>query len=270
MATSSFPEIVFTSDAEPPNLPASSGNFAILDSSNRIWVSNADYWNPLPPLPGESPILSVTTDGAIYATSNQGDRTVLYQYDPGIVSMVKVGSVPYSTPPAGSIGNLWTLNDGQAFCCTDNPFNPQTSVWYQRNTEDWLNDGDIPQSVFVTNDNTAWLFCNTQAVYSQSCNSARWLQLSPPPGVIAIAPLSASSFYALCNENGSTLYCCDRNGSNTVRTHGSDSCLDLVQRDRWDSVGSRLLRVCLELAVRHLDLHDPALRPSAWPPSVLR
>jgi hypothetical protein len=201
---------------------ASSSNLAFL-GENEIWVSNAGHWNQLPALPADtetSPMLSALTDGTIYATSIQSGQPVLYQYDPGTTSMVEVGTVPYSTPPVGSIGNLWTIDDNQVFYCTDNPFNPQTSQWLSTNTEAFLNEGDIPQSVFITSDNTAWIYCNTLAVYSQSYNSQQWYELSMPPGlVISIAPLSASSLYALCQDISfmtTTLYTCDGNSNNTV------------------------------------------------------
>jgi hypothetical protein len=196
-------------------IAANSNNLAILGHDESIWISNAGHWNPLGSLPGGNPALSACQDGTIYGTCDQGGQYMLYQYDPVQVAFIEVGAIPYSAPPVGSAGNLWTLDDGgNVLSNTSNPLDP-SGPWMPANAG--LNEGDTPEAIFISSDGTAWILCNTMAVYVQDSSGAYvWDLCSTPAGLHAIAPVNANAFYALCTTSGTTtLYSCDGDGNNT-------------------------------------------------------
>jgi Concanavalin A-like lectin/glucanases superfamily len=198
---------------------ANSNSLAILSIDENIWVSNAGHWNPISGITGGQPSISALTDGTIFATTDQGNgQYVLYQYDVVADNLTLIGDIPYAAPPVGSAGNLYTLDEeGEVLYNTSNPVNAGTN-WQTIDTQD-LND-DVPQSVFVTADNSLYVLCNsannTFTAYIQDSDGFDWDLLAVPAGMFAIAPQSNGAFYVLANNSGIiTLYTCDGNGGNT-------------------------------------------------------
>jgi hypothetical protein len=99
-------------------IAASSNSMATVGQDNSIWISNAGHWNSVPPLPGNNQSLSACQDGTFFGTSSQGGQYVLYQYDPVGAGFTEVSTIPYSTPPVGSAGNLWAVDSGARFYTT--------------------------------------------------------------------------------------------------------------------------------------------------------
>jgi hypothetical protein len=199
---------------------ANSNSLAILSNDENIWVSNAGHWNPISGVIGGQPSISAIADGTIFATTYQGNgQYVLYQYDVAADNLTLLGDIPYATPPVGSAGNLYTIDEeGEVLYNNSNPIDPSTAGWQLVDTED-LND-DVAQSVFVTVDDSVYLFCsstnNTFSTYILDSDGIDWDQLTVPAGMFTIAPLSAGAFYALAKDGGAiTLYSCDGNGNNT-------------------------------------------------------
>jgi hypothetical protein len=199
-------------------IAASSNSMATVGQDNSIWISNAGHWNLVPSLPGDNQSLSACQDGTFFGTSSQGDQSVLYQYDPISAAFIEVSQIPYSTPPVGIAGNLWAVDSqGNVIYNNTNPVDAGID-WTQIDAEIWLNEGDIPGSVFVAPDSSVWIFCpNNMTLYAPDPNGITWDLCSAPAGLMAVAPLNANVFYALCNQGDTTvLYLCDGNGNNTV------------------------------------------------------
>jgi len=199
-------------------IAASSNSMATVGQDNSIWISNAGHWNLIPSLPGDNQSLSACQDGTFFGTSIQQDQYALFQYDPVGAVFNEVSTIPYSTPPVGITGNLWTVDpQGNVLYNNTNPLNAGID-WSQIDAELWLNDGDIPGSVFVAPDSSVWIFCpNNMIIYAPDPSGSIWNPCSTPAGLMAVAPLNANVFYALCNQDDTTgLYLCNGSGDNTV------------------------------------------------------
>ena len=132
---------------------ASSNSMATVGRDKSIWISNAGHWNSVPPLPGDNPALSACQDGTFFGTSSRQDgQCLLHQYDPISAAFTEVGLTPYSTPPVGGAGNLWTVDSGYVFSNTTNPIDLSGGNWRSVVLADWRNQGGTPGAVFVTAD----------------------------------------------------------------------------------------------------------------------
>ena len=202
---------------------ASSNSMATVGRDESIWISNAGHWNSVPPLPGNDPALSACQEGTFFGTSSRHDgQSVLYQYDPISAVFTEVGQIPYSTPPVGRVGNLWTVGvGGMVLNNTSSSIDP--SNWFPVSYGAWESRGDTPGAVFVATDNSVWVFCPaTKALYTKDTYGF-WNPCSVPDRLMAVAPLSANAFYALCvHEDTTRLYLCDGHGNNTVVSQPED------------------------------------------------
>jgi hypothetical protein len=201
---------------------ASSNSMATVGVDESIWISNAGHWNSVPPPPGKTPAFSACQEGTFFATSSHDGQSVLYQYDPTSAAFREVGPIPYSTPPVGRVGYLWTVGvGGMVLYNKTSPMDP--SNWFPLSYGAWERRGDIPGAVFVTTDNSVWVFCPvTKALYTRDPYDI-WYHCSAPDRVIAVAPLNGNAFYALCvHEETTRLYLCDGQGNNTVVSQPED------------------------------------------------
>jgi hypothetical protein len=217
-------------------IAASSNSMATIGQDNSIWISNAGHWNLVPSLPGDNQSLSACQDGTFFGTSSQGGQYGLYQYDPIGAVFNEVSAIPYSTPPVGIAGNLWTVDSqGEVLYNTTNPITPGID-WTPLDAEIWLKEGDIPGSVFVAPDSSVWIFCpNTTTLYAPDPDGSTWSPCSAPAQLIAVAPLNVSSFYALCVQNDTTaLYLCDGMGNNTIVPQPENRTLNSISVGAMD------------------------------------
>jgi hypothetical protein len=71
-------------------------------------------------------------------------------------------------------------------------------------------------------------------LYGPGTNGAIWAHCSAPDGLMVVAPLNASVFYALCNQDDTTgLYLCDGMGNNTLVPHPENRTLKSISVGRW-------------------------------------
>ena len=124
---------------------------------------------------------------------------------------------------------------GEVLYNNTNPMDP-SSDWLPAGAEMWLNDGDVPGSVFVATDASVWIWCpNTMTLYGPGTNGAIWAHCSAPDGLMVVAPLNASVFYALCNQDDTTgLYLCDGMGNNTLVPHPENRTLKSISVGAMD------------------------------------
>ena len=198
---------------------ADSGTVWIIDNDQNIWMSNTGHWNLIQNLPGGNQQISVLNDGTIYGTAQQGDQSVLYAYDPDSASFVEQQLVPYSAPPVGSTGNLWSIDDNGAIV---------TSAGLEGWTEFQNQPDGTPQEIFVTPDQTVYVVCDGGTLFTLSSDGFDWPQLAVPDGMFGFAPVNANQFYALAKDQSGTitLYSCDGKGNNTAVAQPTGRPLD--------------------------------------------
>ena len=215
---------------------ASSNSMATIGQDNSIWISNAGHWNSVP-LPGNKPAVSACQDGTFFGTSSREDgQSLLYQYDPVGAVFTEVSTIPYSVPPVGRVGDLWTVGVGGMVLNNTSSSIANPSDWFPVSYGGWESRKDIPGAVFVATDNSVWVFCPaTKALYTRDTYGS-WNPCSVPDRLIAVAPLSANAFYALClHEDTTRLYVCDRHGNNTVVSQpGDDKTLKSISVGAMD------------------------------------
>ena len=213
---------------------ASSNSVATVGQDNSIWISNSGHWNSVPPLPGDNQLLSACQDGTFFGTSSQQDQYALYQYDPVGAVFTEVSTILYSTPPVGSVGNLWTVDsEGNVYSNITNPIDPNS--WFPTSYGAWQDNGDIPGAVFVATDGSVWIFCpDTMTLYAPAPDGF-WSACSIPAQLIAVAPLNANAFYALCHQGDTTvLYLCDGQGNNTLVSQPENRSLQSISVGAMD------------------------------------